>query len=179
MQVVELELTYLAKRLPDGLAKCPSKKIVDVYFPISAPHPTLRVRQSGDLYEITKKVMAAGTDSSNMIEHTIELDMAEHADLIKAGGKRVAKQRYYYNFDGRTAEIDVFDEQLRGLVLVDVEFTDRQDQLAFALPDFCLAEVTQEAFIAGGVLAGKSYADIRNQLAIYGYRPLYVDQTHD
>lgn len=179
MQIIELELTYLAKRLPQGLRDCPSKQIVDCYFPVSAEHPTLRLRRSGDAFEMTKKLMAEGTDSSNMIEHTIDLDAAEYADIAKAGGKRVAKRRYYYRFDGRQAEIDVFEGDLQGLVLVDFEFTNREEQLQFQLPDFCLADVTQEAFIAGGVLAGKSYADIRAQLEKYGYRTLYLHEDDD
>lgn len=174
MKTVELELTYLAKTLPEGLADCPSKLIVDVYVPASAAHPTLRLRQNGDRYEITKKDMATGTDSSHMIEHTIDLNAEEFAALAAGEGKRVAKRRYDYMHQGRKAEFDVFEEDLAGLVVVDFEFEDRDDQLQFEMPEFCLADVTQEAFIAGGVLAGKSYKDLERDLARYAYRPLSI-----
>ena len=39
----------------------------------------------------------------------------------------------------------------------------------FTLPDFCLAEVTQEEFIAGGMLSGKKYSDIEADLSRYDY----------
>jgi len=171
----ELELTYLAREIPKGLADCPSKLIVDVYYPAEEPHPRLRIRQRGDAYEITKKVMAQGNDSSHQVEHTIELDEHEFQALTKAPGKRVAKRRYLYEYQGHTAEVDIFEGELAGLVEVDFEFDDRDEQLAFQMPDFCLAEVTQEAFAAGGKLAGKRYADIQADLDRYGYQPLHME----
>ncbi|SRR6266496_5723633 len=173
----ELELTYLAKYIPEGLEACPSKLIADVYYPAEDPHPRLRIRQRGDVYEITKKVMAHGTDSSHQLEHTIALNQAEFVALIQNPGKRVAKRRYLYDYQGQTAEIDIFEGELAGLVEVDFEFTDRALQLAFALPDFCLADVTQEAFAAGGKLAGKSYSDIEEDLRRYGYKPLFLKEA--
>jgi len=173
----ELELTYLARELPVDLTAKPSKILVDVYYPAEAPHPLLRIRQKGDAYEITKKVVAAGNDSSHMLEHTIVLSSEEFVALTAAPGKRVTKRRYDYEYQGRKAEIDVFEGELQGLVVVDFEFTDRDDQLAFQMPDFCLADVTQEAFIAGGKLAGKSYADIQSDLDRYGYQQRYIQEA--
>jgi len=39
----------------------------------------------------------------------------------------------------------------------------------FVIPDFCLAEVTHEDFLAGGMLCGKSYSDIEDKLKKFGY----------
>lgn len=171
----ELELTYLAREIPAGLKDCPSKLIVDVYYPAEREHCSLRIRQRGEHYEITKKLMARGNDSSHMLEHTIELDKQEYEALTQNPGKRVAKRRYLYDYQGRTAEVDVFEGELAGLVEVDFEFTDRDEQLAFQMPDFCLADVTQEAFTAGGKLAGKGYADITPELEKYNYKPLKME----
>lgn len=177
MTETELELTYLAKELPADLATKPNKQLVDVYYPSEDAHPLLRIRQKGDSYEITKKVMANGTDSSHMLEHTIKLTRQEFDALTAAPGKRVAKRRYDYEYQGRKAEIDVFEGELSGLVVVDFEFADRDDQLAFQTPDFCLADVTQEAFIAGGKLAGKSLADIQDDLDRYNYQQLHIQEA--
>lgn len=35
-----------------------------------------------------------------------------------------------------------------------------------------LAEVTQEKFVAGGILCGKSYEDIKDDFSKYGYKKL-------
>lgn len=66
----------------------------------------------------------------------------------------------------------MFQDQLLGLVLADFEFKSEEDQTKFSPPEFCLAEVTQEKFIAGGFLAGKSYEEIKDKLAQYNYQKL-------
>ncbi len=43
----ELERTYLAKELPPDLEKSKSKDMVDIYIPVSANHPHLRIRHRG------------------------------------------------------------------------------------------------------------------------------------
>ena len=61
---------------------------------------------------------------------------------------------------------------LAGLVVIDFEFTTEAEKASFSMPDFCLADITQEKFIAGGVLAGKSYTDIESDLQRFSYQKL-------
>ena len=165
----EFELTYLAKELPADVFHSTSKEIVDMYVPASEGHPTLRIRKSGDRYEITKKQPTVGNDSSHFFENTIPLTAEEYADLIHAPSKDVAKTRYYYNDGKHDYEVDVFNGALEGLVMVDVEFKDAEARDAFVKPDWCGADVTQEKFAAGGMVCGKSYDDIASILENFGY----------
>ncbi|NTW30452.1 MAG: CYTH domain-containing protein [Candidatus Moranbacteria bacterium] len=167
--MIELERTYLAKYLPDGLSTCPSREMLDMYLPVSSRHPVLRIRKNGEKLEMTKKSPVVDGDSSKQEEQTIRLSREEFVALVGIEGKRVGKTRYLYEIDGRTAEVDVFVGALSGLVLVDFEFETEAEKDAFPIPEFCLAEVTQEEFIAGGFLAGKSYDDIAPGLARFGY----------
>lgn len=169
---IELELTYLAKRLPDGLEKHKHKEVLDIYLPKSAAHPTLRLRKSGDRFMITKKEPVNGSDSSHMLEQTIPLTAIEFGELSQLEGKRLRKIRYSYDYKGAKIEVDIFQDALKGLVLIDFEFNDPQAKAAFIAPDFCLAEVKQEAFIAGGMLCGKNYSDIEAQLCAFKYKKL-------
>jgi len=57
-------------------------------------------------------------------------------------------------------------------VLVDIEFDSPEDLHASTMPEFCLADVTQEDFIAGGRLCGKSYIDIESELTRFEYTKL-------
>jgi len=166
----EFEITYLPRKLPDGVFSAPKKDMVDIYVPASAEHPHLRIRKCGDEYEITNKQPIADGDASHQMEQTIVLTKEEFTALEKADGKRVAKTRYYYTEEGVHYEIDVFKEDLNGLVLVDVEFQSREEKDVFKAPDWILADITQEQFIAGGMLAGKEYADIAEQLESFGYQ---------
>lgn len=171
----ELELTYLLKELPADLRQAPCKELLDIYLPASAKHPTLRIRQSGEKYEITKKQPIENGDSSRQLETTIPLTAEEFADLDQLPGKRVKKTRYYYKHNGQTFEIGVFRESLAGLILIDVEFATVAEKSAFVPPPFCLAEVTQEEFTAGGMLCGKSYSDIEEKLNKFGYKKTLID----
>ena len=171
----ELELTYLAKKLPDGLKNVRSKDMLDIYIPSSAKHPTLRIRKIGERREVTKKQPIKEGDASHQLETTIPLTKEEYAELSELKGKRVEKTRYYYEEQGVTYEIDVFKGSLKGLVLVDVEFDSLEKKAAFVAPLWCLVEVTQEEFIAGGMICGKNYADIENKLQKFGYKKLHAD----
>lgn len=170
--MIELERTFLAKQLPTGIEKCKSKEIVDIYYPKSAEHPVLRLRKDGDKYELTKKEPVKEGDASHQKEQTIILTKEEFDSLSKIEGKRLEKVRYEYDYNGMTAEVDVFKGALEGLVLVDFEFSSHDKKGAFEMPDFCLADVTQEVFIAGGMLCGKKYESIKAPLEHLGYKKI-------
>jgi len=165
----ELELTYLVKKVPDGLFESPAKRIVDHYIPLESNHPTLRLRKNGEKMELTKKEPISDGDSSRQLEETIPLTADEYAAIAKIPAKKVSKMRYYFPYQGRTIEVDVFDEDLAGLILADVEFEEQDEKENFKMPEFCLIEVTQDKNLAGGMLAGKSFADLQEHLAAVGY----------
>ncbi|MBN2142485.1 hypothetical protein JW711_04095 [Candidatus Woesearchaeota archaeon] len=171
--MIEIEKTYLAKSIPPEALKGRSKEIIDFYIPPSRAHPDLRIRKNGDEYEITRKIPAGdGTDKGKQVEMTIPLSKEEFESLSQAPGKKIHKIRYLMDYKGLTAEVDVFQGDLQGLVLVDFEFENPEVSDAFEMPDFCLAEVTQEQFIAGGMLCGKRYEDIRAELEKFKYEKL-------
>ncbi len=171
----EFELTFLAKKeILQKLKGAPRKEMLDIYIPTSSKHPTLRIRKSGDRYEMTKKRPAKEGDSSHQIETTIPLTVEEFSDLSELKGKRVSKDRYIYVEGKNTYEIDVFKDGLQGLILVDVEFGSNLEKSQFVKPDWVLADVTQEEFTAGGMLCGKSYSDISERLDMLGYSKIVV-----
>jgi CYTH domain-containing protein len=169
---IELELTYLAARVPEEIRGVEPRRIFDVMVPEGAVHPHLRLRQSGDRYEITKKQPVVEGDASKQSEMTIPLEKEEFEALISASELRVVKDRYYVEIGGVPAEVDVFREKLEGLVLIDFEFGSEAEKDAFEMPSVALADVTQEKFAAGGLLAGKSYEDIEGELGRFGYKKL-------
>jgi len=122
--------------------------------------------------KLPKKSLAHGTDASHRIEETIKLSESEFRSMEKADGKKVRKIRYYYQYDGHMGELDVFQDDLKGLILADFEFKGTDIKDSHVMPPFCLADVTQSDFTAGGLLAGKSYSDIEEKLKIYGYNKL-------
>lgn len=135
-------------------------------------HAQLRVRRRDERYEITKKLPVEAGDASAHVEHTIPLTEAEYTSLRDASSRKIYKERYKTTIDGYSAEIDIFRGLLSGLVLVDFEFGSEAERVAFEPPECCLTEVTQQEFLAGGVLSSTSYTDISRKLARLGYIPL-------
>lgn len=170
--MIELERTFLAKEIPSELKDCKFKEIIDIYIPKSENHPILRLRKNGTNFEITKKQPVKGKYSSKQKEDTIILSEKEFNSLSKLDGKKLHKLRYYYDYNGRVAEVDIFLDELKGLVLVDFEFAKEEEKDNFKIPDFCLADVTQDVFCAGGILCGKSYKDIEKDLRRCNYKKL-------
>jgi CYTH domain-containing protein len=170
--MIELERTFLAKNIPSELMDCKYKEIIDIYIPKEDIHPKLRIRKNGDKFELTKKQPIDNNDNSKLNEETIILNEREFNSLSKINGKRVHKLRYYYDYNGRIAEFDIFLDELKGLVLIDFEFETEREKNDFQMPDFCLVDVTQDDFIAGGILCGKSYRDIEEDLKKYNYNKI-------
>lgn len=168
----EIEKTFLAKRLPERLKKCQRKEIIDHYIPVSRQHPTIRIRNIGNNHELTRKEPINRKDPSFQKETTIFLNKEEYNVLVKLPAKVVHKIRYIYKYKNRIAEIDVFLNKLKGLVLVEVEFENKREMKNFEMPDFCLADVTNEKRLAGGCLAGKKYTDLSRILEKYKYREI-------
>ena len=169
MDELELERTFLVKDLPKEIEGADYVEIVDTYIPDGPEHSHLRLRKKGNKYSITKKDLV-DDDASEMMEYTIELTAEEYEALCSCSKKRVVKKRYFAKIDGHDAEVDVFGEDLAGLVLVDFEFASVDEKNAFVMPEGMLADVTPEEFIAGGMLAGKKYEDIEGELEKYGYK---------
>ncbi len=57
-------------------------------------------------------------------------------------GRRLAKRRYRCPTEGVTFEIDVFEDDLDGLITAEVEFESGDEAEAFTAPDWVSEEVT-------------------------------------
>jgi CYTH domain-containing protein len=169
---VELELTFLAKFLPKEVKAASSEEMLDIYIPNNSDFPVLRLRKKGNNYEITKKTPLKLGDYSSHVEHTIPLTLKEFEALKDCSSRTVSKIRYQAVINGYKSEVDVFQRELHGLVMIDFEFDSKKDMNNFKPPDCCLIDVTQEREILGGQLAGKKYDDLRLWLAEKRYESI-------
>jgi CYTH domain-containing protein len=88
-------------------------------------------------------------------------------------GKKFIKRRFAYEVDGRAAELDVYLGSLTGLAVIDFEFDSDAAMANFQKPEFAGADISHDETLAGGMLCGKSYADIAEYLQTkYGYKPI-------
>jgi CYTH domain-containing protein len=156
---IELEKTYLAKILPTLADFDFISEMKDVYIPLDSDHPQIRLRRQGTKLFLTKKVPA--TSGQGFEEYTIPLSEKEYSVFEEIKGRVLAKTRYNKTISPDIiCHLDVYKENLQGLVIVDFEFKSEEAMSKFTAPDYCLTEIPKKGPLAGGLLAGKSFADL-------------------
>ncbi len=173
---IEIEKTYLAKFLPRDLMKFSYTEIIDLYFPKNSKHPKLRIRKRDNSYTITKKNVIDEKDSSTQREQNIKITKEEFDSFFELQGNKIHKIRFLYPCKGKVAEIDVFLGRFKGLVLVEVEFDSKEELEKASMPDFCLADVTEEECIAGGFLSTIDFDGIKEALDKFNFKKLSLEE---
>ena len=127
---MEIERKYLVRKLPENLEQYNKKKIAQGYL---CTEPVVRIRRSNDDYYMTYK----GDGLMVREEYNLPLTQEAYEHLRpKIDGLLIAKTRYLIPLDNKlTAELDVFEEDLNGLVIVEVEFNTVEEANAFHAPD--------------------------------------------
>lgn len=169
--------TYLVRYAPAQIEGARSEVIEDVYIPATVARPSLRLRLRADQFELTRKTAVDG-DFSQQQEDTIALSGDEHKALRALSSKLVKKRRFYCTVYGHNAEVDVYLGDLDGLMTIRFPFASDSEMRGFTPPEVCLVEVSNESFMAGGALAGRSFADVQFDLERLQYVPQFLDKEY-
>lgn len=141
----ELELAWLVKSLPKDLDKYESTEIQQAYIESANPKiKDIRIRKKDGVFTYTVKSFIKNPQETGYNkEETKKLSKKEFLVLWKKSNKKVRKIRYFYPIaDKLTAEIDVYKDNLEGLVVVEVEFLSIEVCKKFVVPDWFGKEVT-------------------------------------
>lgn len=145
---MEIERKYEINHLPGDLAQYSYKKIEQGYL---CHNPTIRIRKSNDDYILTYKSkfgIEQGREGSPLINNEIELMLTEESYLVlksKTDGNYIYKTRYLVPIPGGlTAELDVFEGALTGLIFVEVEFPDEKAADEFVPPEWFGKELSSD-----------------------------------
>ncbi len=146
-RMIEVERRFLVDALPEPLPR-PSR-IIQGY--LTTMPAAVRVRSEDSAYALTIK---SGT-GLRRTEIERSLTAAEFDALWDvATDLRIEKRRHRIDLDtGETAELDLFDAELAGKRLVEVEFDDEAAAEAFAPPTWFGREVTTDARYTNANLA--------------------------
>lgn len=143
---MEIEKKYKIRNLPENYKDFPSKKIEQGYL---CKEPILRIRKSNDDYILTYK-SRFGLDSellqagcvANEVEVPLSREGYEHLKE-KVDNHMVYKTRYLVPLEKNlTAELDVFEKHLKGLMIVEVEFPSIDGTSDFTPPDWFGEEIS-------------------------------------
>ena len=134
---MEIERKFLISHLPDDLDDYPYHLIEQAYLCTS---PVVRIRRQDNDYILTYK----GSGMMSREEYNLPLTPEAYQHLLaKADGTILTKKRYLIPLNEKlTAELDVFEQELSGLLLVEVEFDTVEDANSFVPPAWFGEDVT-------------------------------------
>jgi adenylate cyclase len=137
----EIERKYLLSGTPENFWHYPSVQIVQGYIAINDDGSERRIRDASGVYTETTK------SGKGMVRGETELSItaAEFERLWPlTEGKRIEKNRFSIPHDEHTIELDVYDGELWGLLVAEVEFTSEVAANDFTPPEWFGAEVTED-----------------------------------
>lgn len=164
---IERERRFVLQDLPTGLTRIdPHVQITDNYI----TGTRLRIRKVRDprtnkwTVKFTQKYALKPDDLSSTVITNTYLNALEADTLSVFEGNEIRKNRYQFEFEGKTYGIDMFLGDLFGLVLAEVSFDSDEEMKAFTPPPFVLAEVTNNDLFTGGRLSQLTFAEIRPEI---------------
>ena len=142
--MIEMEKKYLVKEIPD-LKNRTSHRICQGYLNIDS-EPILRIRKYDENYFLTYKFKLDNTSINACTEYELPITEKAYNNLLaKVDGKMVNKVRYEINIQNNLiAELDIFENELKGLKIVEVEFSSEEEAKNFNPPDWFGKDVTKD-----------------------------------
>lgn len=140
---MEIERKFLIDSLPEKLQEYPVWLLEQAYL---CRRPVVRVRREergeDKQYILTYKSQGLMVRE----EYNLPLDEEAYSHLKqKADGRVITKKRYRIPIEkGLMIELDVFEGELAGLVLAEVEFPDEETAKSWQPPQWFGREVTYE-----------------------------------
>jgi len=146
---LEVERKFLLPEIPEWLAGHPRRQIEQGYLAIAGGTEVRLRKVDGQLY-LTVKV--GHGEVRDEVEVAIDESQFERLwPLTEA--LRVRKTRFLVPVGGLSAEVDVFEGHLQGLVTAEIEFPGELQSHAFEPPAWLGEEVTGDGRYANQALA--------------------------
>jgi CYTH domain-containing protein len=161
---LENERRFLITECPD-LSMITFRLIEDLY--VSESRLRLRAITHTDgqqqEFKFCKKYPSDDIGSGAIVNVYLTAD--EHRTLSQLPGRRIRKRRYSLDFAATTYSLDVFEDQLAGLVLCEVEAASAASLELIVAPTWAQYEVTDDPFFTGGNLVNISASALRAKLS--------------
>jgi CYTH domain-containing protein/CHAD domain-containing protein len=162
----EVERKFVVSAVPEWLDRCPATRIEQGYLAISEDSEVRLRRRGPDLTLTVKR-----GHGEVRVEREVAIDSEQFARLWPATeGLRLVKRRHLVELsgdDGLCAEVDVYEGELEGLVVAEIEFDGEEESRGFEPSAWIGAEVTGDERYANQTLAARG-VELRSELNIPG-----------
>ena len=163
----EYERRFLLRHLPSGADE--PRRIRDYYLTDTRLRLRLVENPDGELLErkLGHKRRVVDDDATAIMHTSLYLDSGEFEALTALPGRSLTKVRWEVDLDGQVGSVDVFEGELLGLVMLEVDLKSPTLLDGFAPPDWAGPEVTQDELFTGGALSRLPAADLQQAVAPY------------
>ena len=164
---VERERRFLLDGFPTKADVVRIRRITDHY--IDGTSLRLRKQTEDDgrtVFKLTQKIPEPGPGAQQGFITNMYIDENEFRVLAQLSARQLTKTRHSVPPFG----IDVFEGELEGLVLAEIEFASTLDTDVLTIPSFVVREVSTDNRFTGGRLARSSPQEIRAWLRESGIR---------
>jgi CYTH domain-containing protein len=158
------ERRFLLEDFPPGLPRNASHiQIKDNYV----TNTRLRLRKirvpetKERSWSLTQKCRVDDNELSQTAESVIWLSPEEYEVLRVFEGNEIRKNRYPYEHDGRNYSVDFYLGALWGLLIAKTELSENESTNDFPIPDFAIADVTDDPMFSGPQLVELTIEQIR------------------
>lgn len=133
--MLEIERKFIIYKIPENINNYPFSHIVQFYL---HEDPVLRIRKTDNNYFLTYK--SKGLIARNEIE--LNIDKTLFDALYRKADKFIDKIRYKIPYCNHIIELDIFNKNLSGLILAEVEFKSVEEADNFNPPEWFGKDVT-------------------------------------
>lgn len=142
--MIEIEKKFLIKEMPN-LKNYEKHKICQGYLNVDS-EPILRIRRYDNEYFLTYKFKVDIKSANGCTEYELPITKKAYDNLSKkVDGIMINKTRYKLPIqDNLMAEIDIFEKELEGLNIVEVEFPNEEKAINFKPLQWFGKEVTKD-----------------------------------
>lgn len=120
------------------------------------PERTVRVRVMGNTGWVTVKGKSS-EDGLTRFEWETEINVNDAKDMLGMCTGTISKLRYYIEHDGKTWEIDAFDDDNSGLIVAEIELQSETETIT--IPSWVTVEVTGDPKYYNSALTKHPYKD--------------------
>ena len=152
---LEIERKYLLREIPEDLTiNGEGWRISDRY--ITGTRLRLRrmepMNRESMVYKLGQKFRSGSQGPGETTMTNFYLEASEYDRLAQLDGANLRKSRYSFTHGGLTFGIDVFEDELEGLILAEIECEslEHYENLEPPFPDW--EDVTADPFFSGGSL---------------------------
>jgi CYTH domain-containing protein len=163
---IKRERRFLLEDFPPGLLRNASHiQIKDNYV----TNTRLRLRKirvpetKARSWSLTQKSCVDNNDLSQTVDSIIWLSPEEYEVLKVFEGNEIRKNRYPYEYNGRTYLIDFYLGALWGLLIAKTELGENESATDITAPDFAVADVTNDPMFSGPRLVDLTIEQIRER----------------